>query len=110
MCMGRCSSRIGSCRLRVVWVGEWQSDPGDREILSYAHSEKRVLITLDKDFGELAVFHNLPRCGIMRLVNLSSRQQPQVCLYALEKYSAELQAGAIVTVESGRIRIRESEL
>ena len=39
----------------VVWAGDWPEDPGDEEILARAHAEGRVLVTLDKDFGELAV-------------------------------------------------------
>jgi predicted nuclease of predicted toxin-antitoxin system len=36
-------------------VCDWAKDPGDEEILTQAHREGRVLVTLDKDFGELAV-------------------------------------------------------
>jgi predicted nuclease of predicted toxin-antitoxin system len=39
----------------VIGTGEWEEDPGDESILDYAHSEGRVLITLDKDFGTLAI-------------------------------------------------------
>jgi len=53
----------------VVWAGDWTTDPGDEEILHRAHQETRVLVTLDKDFGELA-------------------------------------AGAIITVEAARVRVR----
>jgi hypothetical protein len=45
----------------VIWAGEWAEDPGDDEILARAHREGRVLVTLDKDFGELAVVHGQPR-------------------------------------------------
>ena len=38
----------------VVWSGDWPEDPGDEEILATAFREGRVLVTLDKDFGELA--------------------------------------------------------
>ena len=27
----------------VVWTGAWAEDPGDEQILAYAHAEKRVL-------------------------------------------------------------------
>ena len=39
----------------VQWVGDGVGDPGDAAILSTAHAESRVLVTLDKDFGELAI-------------------------------------------------------
>lgn len=90
----------------MVWTGEWPKDPGDDEILDYAHREDRILITLDKDFGELAVVHRRPHSGIIRLVDWSMQQQASTTLLVLERYSAELEAGAIVTAEPGRIRIR----
>jgi len=40
------------------------------------------------------------------LVNLSARQQGLVCLKVIEAYGRELQSGAIIIVEPGRIRIR----
>ena len=38
--------------LDVVWTGSWPEDPGDEEILAFTHKEQRVLVFLDKDFGE----------------------------------------------------------
>ena len=90
----------------AIWAGDWPEDPGDEEILAKAHVEIRVLVTLDKDFGELAIVRGNPHSGILRLVNLSSKQQGLVCLKVIEAYGKELQAGAIITVEPGHIRIR----
>jgi predicted nuclease of predicted toxin-antitoxin system len=90
----------------VVWAGQWSEDPGDEEILAKAHTEGRILVTLDKDFGEMAIVQRKSHSGIVRLVNLSAKQQGIVCLRVIEKYGRELQSGAIVTVEPGRIRIR----
>ncbi len=90
----------------VVWAGEWPEDPGDEEILARARSEGRVLVTLDKDFGELAVVRGAPHCGIVRLAGIAARRQAHACLYAILRYAAQLQRGAIVTVEPGRLRIR----
>ena len=92
----------------VIWAGEWDKDPGDEEILDRAYQEKRILVTLDKDFGELAIVHNLPHSGIIRLVNLSARRQAEICTRVLNKYVEELQAGAIITAELDRVRIRSS--
>ena len=90
----------------AVWTGDWPQDPGDDEILDHAHQENRILITLDKDFGELAVVHGRPHSGIIRLVNWTTRQQATTSLMVLAKYSGELESGAIVTAEPGRIRVR----
>jgi predicted nuclease of predicted toxin-antitoxin system len=39
----------------VEAVASWPRDPGDEDILRHAFRQAQVLITLDKDFGELAV-------------------------------------------------------
>ena len=64
------------------------------------------LVTLDKDFGELAIVHGQHHAGILRLVNLSTRQQAGACLQALTRFGTDLEAGAIITAEPGRLRIR----
>jgi predicted nuclease of predicted toxin-antitoxin system len=56
----------------VLWAGDWPEDPGDREILERAHNEGRVLVTLDKDFGEIAIFRGTPHYGILRLVDIAA--------------------------------------
>lgn len=90
----------------VVWTGDLAQDPGDEDILAWANRDQRVLITLDKDFGELAIRRQLPHCGIVRLVNIAARQQAAVCQQILAQYGNELILGAIITVEAGRVRIR----
>jgi predicted nuclease of predicted toxin-antitoxin system len=90
----------------VVWTGDWSEDPGDEEILAKANNDGRILVTLDKDFGEIAIVKGKPHSGILRLVNLSANQQGIVCLRVIEAYGQILQSGAIITVEPGRIRIR----
>ncbi len=90
----------------VIWAGAWDVDPGDDEILARAHQEGRVLVTLDKNFGELAVVRGHPHAGIVRLVNWSAFQQASICLTVLARYGTELQTGAIVTVDPSRVRVR----
>jgi predicted nuclease of predicted toxin-antitoxin system len=90
----------------VVWAGDWVEDPGDREILNRAHAEGRILVTLDKDFGEIAILEGVRHSGIVRLVDISAKKQGPVCAEVLSRYASELAPGSIVTVEPGRIRIR----
>ena len=90
----------------VVWVGDWAEDPGDEAILVTAVKDKRVVVTLDKDFGELAILHGQSHCGIMRIVNFRATQQAAVCLHILTSHAEDLNSGAIITAEPGRIRIR----
>lgn len=90
----------------VEWAGSWPRDPGDEAILEYAHRTAQILVTLDKDFGELAIVRRVPHSGIIRLVGGSVTTLSQRILSVLAKYGEDLAAGAIVTAETGRIRIR----
>jgi len=90
----------------VVWAGQWDQDPGDEEILARALAEGRVLVTLDKDFGELAILRGLPHGGILRLAYFSARKQAGACLHVLGLHGADLEAGALITAEPGVLRIR----
>lgn len=90
----------------VVWAGDWPEDPGDDEILARAYDETRVLVTLDKDFGEIAIVRRVPHCGIVRLVDFRARAQGSACLRVLALHGKELLSGALVTASPGLIRIR----
>lgn len=106
---GKARPELEAAGHNVVWSGDWPHDPGDEEIMVQARAEGRVLVTLDKDFGELAVLHGLPHSGIVRLVNISARQQASVCLQVLALHAPELLSGAIITAEPGRLRLRLPE-
>lgn len=90
----------------AVWSGSLGEDPGDDAILGIAHRDQRILVTLDKDFGELAVHRNKPHQGIIRLVGIGARRQGAATSEVAERYASDLSRGAIVTVEPGRVRVR----
>ena len=90
----------------VRWVGDFDRDPGDESILALAALEARVLVTLDKDFGELAIVRRRPHAGIVRLVDARATQHGPLAVRVLAHYGDELLAGAIVTAELGRVRVR----
>lgn len=90
----------------MEWCGDWPKDPGDKQILARAFEEHRIIVTLDKDFGELVMVYGLPHAGIVRLVDIAAREQGLVSVDVLNKYGPLLEAGAIVTVLPDRIRVR----
>lgn len=92
----------------VDWAGGWSADPGDEAVLAVARERGAVLVTIDKDFGELAVVRGLPHTGIVRIVGLAAREQGPACVAALARYGGELAAGALVTVERTRTRVRST--
>ena len=85
---------------------DWPTDPRDEEILAFAARHGYVLVTLDKDFGELAIVHGRPHRGLIRLVGLRAEQQGPVCARVLTHYGEEISRGAIATVDVHRVRIR----
>ncbi len=93
----------------VIWTGDLERDPGDEEILKRATEEGRVLVTLDKDFGELAIVRGIRHRGIVRLVGMRAQQQGEVSLAVMAKYGELLERGGLVTVEPGRVRMRDPE-
>lgn len=93
----------------VLWAGSFPKDPGDREILARAISEARILVTLDKDFGEFAVLEGVQHSGIVRLVDIPLREQAARCHDALAANGALLRRGGLVTIERFRTRVREPE-
>jgi predicted nuclease of predicted toxin-antitoxin system len=90
----------------VIWAGSWPEDPGDVEILARAFAEGRVLVTLDKDFGELAIFKGQKHAGIIRLVNIPAKAQAEYVGYILDTHEDVLSKAAIVTAERSRLRVR----
>ena len=51
----------------------------------------------------------LPHAGILRLVDIAAERQAQVCLNVLAQHESKLLAGAIVTAEAHRIRVRPGD-
>lgn len=100
---------LGAAGHDVRWIGELPEDPGDEAILSQAWREGCVLVTLDKDFGELAILRGMPHAGIIRLAGIPSSSQGPMCVVLLTNYGHELARGAIVTAEPGRVRIRPAD-
>ncbi len=49
----------------VYSVGEQSPGWSDRQVLAHAVSENRIIISNDKDFGELVFKNHLSHCGIV---------------------------------------------
>ena len=102
--------QIGGAGHEVEWVGDWDQDPGDEAVLAHAASNAQVIITLDKDFGELAVALRRKQAGIVRLVDARHADQGPLCIALLAAHGTELARGAILTAEPGRVRVRPADI
>ncbi len=89
----------------VVESRERGPDPGDAEILRWASTEGRVLVTNDKDFGQLVFVEEMAHAGLVRLPDVPPAQRITLLADVLNRHAGLLTAGAVVTVRGGRIRI-----
>jgi predicted nuclease of predicted toxin-antitoxin system len=80
----------------------------DYQIFAHAAADRRIVVTFDLDFGEIAAFAPGAGIGVVLLrLRLARHSYLQERLRAALAEAAEaFQAGAIVLVEDARIRIR----
>jgi predicted nuclease of predicted toxin-antitoxin system len=90
----------------VVAIAEIARGATDDQVLERALTEKRVLITEDRDFGELVYARGRSSAGVI-LVRFPSRARRAKCATVIEAVSrlgSRLRA-AFTVVEPGRVRI-----
>lgn len=91
----------------VTWIRTTAPGLSDVEVLEIAQKENRILITFDKDFGELAFRLGLPaQCGVVlfRISMPSSRYIARMVIIALESRNDWI--GHFTVIEDDRIRMR----
>ena len=90
----------------VVWVRETAPGSGDTWVLERAQEEDRILITFDKDFGELAFKRGLPAsCGVIlfRISMPSAEHVAEAAVRALGQRDDWV--GHFSVIENARIRM-----
>ncbi len=86
---------------------ELGEDPGDEQVLAIAASKKRILVTIDTDFGQLIYVRQRPHAGLVRLPDVRTGERILLLQEVLARHAAELEVGAIVTVRGSRIRLSQ---
>ena len=82
---------------------ELGAGPGDRALLERAVSENRILITMDKDFGELIHLHGRPHTGLIRLPEVRMAERITLVEDLIVNHRQALDERAIITVTNSRI-------
>jgi predicted nuclease of predicted toxin-antitoxin system len=79
----------------------------DISLLDTANAEERLVITMDKDFGELAFLAGLPHAGILllRMDDASGAEKAEAVKAIFQKHGDKL-AGAFAVYHKKRLRIR----
>jgi predicted nuclease of predicted toxin-antitoxin system len=92
----------------VVSIGEVATGASDEQVLGLATDEKRVLITEDRDFGELVYARGHSSSGVIlvRIHSRARRAKASTVVEAVQKIGSRLQ-GTFTVVEPGRVRVSE---
>jgi predicted nuclease of predicted toxin-antitoxin system len=91
----------------VISIAEETPGIEDSQVLHRALAEQCVLLSADKDFGELVFRHQLPHVGVLllRFAGLSTQQKCDLTKYAVEKHGETLpEAFSVLTIDALRIR------
>lgn len=103
---GRLAEWLRSSGHDVLEVRNIDPTMPDASIIELGYRENRIVITLDKDFGEIAVRMGKPHCGIVRLPDVTVPLRKSLLQKVLNAHAADLEKGAVVTVSTTRIRVR----
>lgn len=102
---GRLSNWLRDKGFDVKEVRELNKSMPDEEVVEWALTEDRIILTVDKDFGELSVAKG-KKCSIIRLPDVSVDQRILLIELVLQRHFSKLKDNVIVTVSEKRIRIR----
>jgi predicted nuclease of predicted toxin-antitoxin system len=92
----------------VIESRELGPDPGDRALLEISVREKRILITIDTDFGSLIFMDGMDHAGIVRLPDVPVEKRIYLFSVLFARHASDLESGAIITCQGNRIRISRS--
>ncbi|MCG3163454.1 MAG: hypothetical protein JMDDDDMK_04881 [Acidobacteria bacterium] len=92
----------------VLFVTEMEPGITDDIVLGRANEKNALLITADKDFGELVFRQRLAHSGVvlLRLAGLSPETKACIAAQALQEHEAKLMQN-FSAVSPGMVRIRQ---
>jgi predicted nuclease of predicted toxin-antitoxin system len=91
----------------VDYVAEMDPGISDDHVLNLANEESALLLTADKDFGELVYRQHRvdPGVVLIRLAGLSPAKKAELVAFVVSKHNAEL-AHSFTVITPGAIRLR----
>ena len=102
-------TRIRNSGHDAVFVRDLDPRLPDSAILDLAQREDRVVVTMDKDFGELVFRSQRPHRGVLllRLEEQSAKASVPILSEILDRHASKLQ-GSFAVYQNEQLRIRHS--
>lgn len=93
----------------VTYYAELAPGTDDTTILAHAQNAHTLLLTCDKDFGELIFRNRLVTAGVVliRLEGLNAETKARLVLNAIQAHAAEM-LNSFAVISPGLLRIRRS--
>ena len=95
----------------VLYIAEVEPSISDNIVFDRANEKAALLVTGDKDFGEIVFRDNRLSSGgvvLLRLVGLSAEKKAEIVSDAFREYGAEF-ANHFSVVAPGKVRIRPKD-
>lgn len=92
----------------VKWIGEFAAGSSDRTVYQIAQESGRIILTEDKDFGELAVRYKFKAEGVI-LLRISGKEKAlrlKRIIELFEKFPEKI-LNHLVVVDTEKFRFRE---
>lgn len=102
-------NRVREDAHHVRYVAEMEPGTPDEVVLDRANREDAVLLTADKDFGELVFRQRRVSSGValIRLAGLSPERKATIVGEAVRRYG-ERMYGAFTVITPGGVRVRRA--
>lgn len=98
---------LNSRELDVISILDQDPAMPDSDILSIAEKEGRIVVTMDKDFGELVYRSGRKHKGVLllRMEDATGDEKAKIMRWILENFADQIE-GRFCVFQNGRLRIR----
>ena len=105
--VGRSVEKVLCATYDVLSVLDLDPCLPDTTILKMAAEQHRIIVTMDKDFGDLIFANKLPHAGVLllRLENAAAAEKAAIVTQIMEKYTEHLPNNFSV-YQAGKLRVR----
>ncbi|NJD54683.1 MAG: hypothetical protein FIB07_17720 [Candidatus Methanoperedens sp.] len=91
----------------VLFVGDWKHSAADDEVLQKSNDDGRILITDDKDFGELVFRLQKPSRGVILIRTSTTNPAKRFDLLRILLKSTDVD-GKFIVLKDSVIKIRDT--